>query len=109
MDYMMINRRYRNSVRKAQIIPGCQATMARQSQHGVIRMDICRKLMRKYKAPEEEETGTQVKYDIDMIRKTMGKAQEGLNDGNHPLTKITTRALLKYGKNSNTSRDRLSK
>jgi len=46
IDYLMINRRYRNSARRAQTIAGWQENMAQQKQPSVIRMDICPKLMK---------------------------------------------------------------
>jgi len=48
IDYIMISHRYRNSVREANVVPGWRANMAQQ-QHGVIKMEICLKLMKNYK------------------------------------------------------------
>ena len=65
IDYLMVNQKYRNAIRKAQIIPGWQANMAQQ-QHGVVQMDICLKLMKTTKITRE--TGKRIKYDIQELR-----------------------------------------
>ena len=47
IDYITVSQKYRNAIRKAQIIPGWQASM--MQQHGVVQLDICRKLLKNYK------------------------------------------------------------
>ena len=44
IDYILINQRFRNCVRKAQTIDGWQANMQQDKQHKAIYMQICLKL-----------------------------------------------------------------
>ena len=99
IDYVMISRRYRNNVRKAQIIPGWKEDMAQQRQHGVIRMEICLKLMRKYKTPKQKESGAPVKYDIDLLRKDPEKIHRRIRQREEFLSKITKKLQTIYGNN----------
>jgi len=47
IDYVVINRRFRNCVRTAQTITGRKANMQQTQQHNVIIMRICVKLAKK--------------------------------------------------------------
>ena len=49
IDYLAINHRYRNTVRKSQAIQGWKSNMAQQKQHEVIQMNICLILLQRYK------------------------------------------------------------
>ena len=48
IDYIMINNKYRNAVRKACAEQRWRGNMAQQRQHATIRMDIALKLVRNY-------------------------------------------------------------
>ena len=85
IDYIMINHKYRNAIRKAYIVPGWRSNMGQQQQHGVPKMEICLRLMRKYKTKIPQETGTTIKYDIQELRKDPQKITRWINQRKEPL------------------------
>ena len=84
IDYLSINHRYRNAVRRAYAVKGWQANMAQQKQHKVIQMDIRLKLMKHYKEDQPPETGLQIHYDIKKLREDPQKAERWLTQRNAP-------------------------
>jgi len=68
IDYILINQRFRNCIRKAQTITGWKANMLQEKQHNVIYMQICVKLMRNYRKNAKPETGTEITYNIQDLR-----------------------------------------
>ena len=53
-----------------------------QRQHAVIRMDIALNLLQKYHDPIIPETGTQIQYDIQKLKKIIQKqSNSGINKG----------------------------
>ena len=95
IDYIRISRKYRNTVRKAQTIPGWRANMAQQ--HKVIQMDICLKLMREYKQGESKETGKQIQYDLQALRKDTDKLTRWNKQGHGPQKYNQNKHLNKHG------------
>jgi len=81
IDYIMINNKYRNTVKRAWAIHGWQGNMEQQRQHAVIRMDITLNLMKKYHQKHKPESGTEIKYDIKQLRTTPEKCYTGLKNG----------------------------
>jgi len=61
IDYIAINRRYRNCIRHAQTITGWKANMQQDKKHNVIIMHICIKLM-KNSRNSKPETGGEITY-----------------------------------------------
>ena len=84
IDYMLINHRYRNAIRKAQATPGWQANRAQRKQHIVIHMDICIKLMKQYKKGNPEETGKHILYDIQDLRRDPRKITRWIEQREEP-------------------------
>jgi len=84
IDYLAINHRYRNAVRRAHAVKGWQANMAQQKQNKVIQMDIRLKLMKYYKEDQPPETGLQIQYDIKKLREDPQKAERWLTQRNAP-------------------------
>ena len=84
IDYLMVNQKYRNAIHKTNIIPGWQSNMMQQQQHGVIQMNICLKLMRKYKRIQHRETGNQIKYDIQELRQDPQKIARWIKQRESP-------------------------
>jgi len=68
IDHIVINHIYRNCIRKAHVQPGWNANMQLQHRRKVLVMQICLKLMRRYKNHTHPESGTNVKYDIRPLR-----------------------------------------
>merc|ERR1712112_602583 len=66
IDYLAINHRYRNSVRKAYAVQGWQANMAQQ--HKVVQMEIRLNLMKHYKEYKPPDTGKHIQYDLTKLR-----------------------------------------
>jgi len=95
IDYIAINHRYRNAVKRAYAVQGWQANIAQQQQHKVIRMDIRRlKLMKHYKKHKPPETGKRIQYDILKLREDPQKIERWLTQRYEPpdITKSTPAA-----------------
>ena len=76
IDYIAINHRYRNAVKRANAVKGWQSNMAQQ-QHKVIRMDIRLRLMKYYKKHKSQETGKHIQYDLLKLREDPLKLKDG--------------------------------
>ena len=85
IDYLAINHRYRNAVRKAYAVPGWQANMAQQ--HKVIQMEIRLKLMKHYKKHKPPETGKSIHYDLIQLREDPQKIDRWISQRNEPPRK----------------------
>ena len=87
IDYLAINHRYRNSVRKAYAVQGWQENMA-QLQHKVIQMEIRLKLMKHYKEHKPPETGKHIQYDLTKLRADPQKIDRWTSQRNEPPEQI---------------------
>ena len=76
IDYIAINQRYRNAVRRGQSIHGWRGNMGKQRQRDVIRMGISFNFMEKYHRQYQPETGAEIKYDIQEIRQNPDAIQK---------------------------------
>ena len=68
IDYIMINRRFRSSIRAAQTIQGWKANMQQWQQHNAIYMQICIKLMENYRKGRNPETCAKFRYNIQDLK-----------------------------------------
>ena len=98
IDYLAINHRYRNAVRKAYEVPGWQENMA-QRQHKVIQMEIRLKLTKHYKKHKPPETGKHIQYDLLKLREDPQNIERWLTQRYEPpdITK-STHAAEDWGK-----------
>jgi len=76
IDYVMINQRFRNSIRTAQSIPGWKANMHQGEQQNAIYMQICLKLMKNYRKDCNPETGTKCPHNIHDIKPIPERLQQ---------------------------------
>ena len=82
IDYAVINAKFRNKERTAQINKHCHAnTNQNQNHHRRVRkMQSCDNAAKKYKAPTPSETGKTLKYDIQELRLHPGKLTNRYQD-----------------------------
>ena len=73
IDYIVINHNYRNSVTRAWADQSWRGNMTQQRQHATIRLDVTLRLVRNYHKKPPPETGTNIKYDLEAIRKEPAK------------------------------------
>ena len=82
IDYIVINRRYRNSVTKERQIPG-----KRERKHGTTKTTCnntyCNyaKAITKYRKNIIPGTGAAIKYDLKALRNNAKKLEKGINKG----------------------------
>lgn len=73
IDYIMINAKYRNMVRRAQSNIYWHANMNQNQQHRVQTMQLYYNAAKKYKKPIPTETGKNLKYDVKELRENPAK------------------------------------
>jgi len=76
IDYIMINNKYRNTVRKSWTAQHWRGNMAQQRQHATIILEITLKMVRNYHKKSPPETGNRVKYDITSRREEPAKLEK---------------------------------
>ena len=76
IDYIMINAKQRNIVRRAQNNIYWRGNMNQNQQHRVQTMQLYYSAAKKYKKPIPTETGTQIKYDLKELREYPEKLTE---------------------------------
>ena len=90
IDYIVINNKYRNAVRKAWEEQGRRGNIEQQRQHDVVRMDATMNLMQGYHKKHITESGTDIRYDIKELRSAPGKLQQWLEERRNHTGPINT-------------------
>ena len=68
IDYIMVNRKYRDCVRKAYAIPAWRANQEQQRHHDAIKMEIRIRLKKQYFETPKHGAGNEVEYNLKRLR-----------------------------------------
>ena len=68
IDYIMVNQKYRNCVRKAHVIQKLNRNPERQRQQAAVKLEICLHLKKQYFTTPKQDTGNEVEYDLKKLR-----------------------------------------
>lgn len=76
IDYIVINQRFRNCVKRAQTITGWEANMQQEKQHNEIHMQLHLRLVKNYRKNAKPDTGTNITYNVQDLKLYPGKLKQ---------------------------------
>ena len=64
IDYIMVNQKYRNCVRKAHVVQEFNGNPEQQRHHAAVKLEICLRIKKQYFATPKQDAGNEIEYGL---------------------------------------------